>query len=235
MPARAPFAAVRVRRSVRNRRNRCVLPESAASCAQPMRPVRIRCASPDPHPKKFPPRSGPSRRQAGSARGGAFPSPPGLVDLDLRRASPRATAPRFLVTADRGAAPLRDGCRRSGRHPVPEVSLAVPAAAFLSPRSSSLPAQPAPAFQACRRSPTATPSGLRPSASGSTGSIMHTRWRSWKAASVEDVLGRRRRRERADGQAGVGGGVPVCMDNALRFGGGGLQSISRLDRSHAAA
>ena len=84
------------------------------------------------------------------------------------------------MTADRGAAPLRDGCRRSGCHPVPPVSLAVPAAAFLSPRSSSLPAQPAPAFQACRRSPTVTPSGLRPSASGSTGSIMQTRWRSLK-------------------------------------------------------
>ena len=51
------------------------------------------------------------------------------------------------MTADRGAAPLRDGCRRSWRHPIPEVSLAVPAAAFLSPRSSSLPAKPAPTIQ----------------------------------------------------------------------------------------
>ena len=62
------------------------------------------------------------------------------------------------------------------------ASGAVPAAAFLSRWSSSLAAQPAPAFQACRRSPTATPSGLGPSASGSTASIMQTRWRSWKVA-----------------------------------------------------
>ena len=44
-------------------------------------------------------------------------------------------------------APLRDGSRRLGRHPVPEVSFPVPPAAFLSPWSYSLPAKPAPTFQ----------------------------------------------------------------------------------------
>ena len=68
LPAGAPFGAVRVRRSVRSRRNRCVLPESAASCAQPMRPARIRFASPDPRRKPLR-RSGPSVRSRSTSVG----------------------------------------------------------------------------------------------------------------------------------------------------------------------